>query len=272
VTGGEVAALAVTGAAPLHNLQLPSGRLDAGSGRLALRATSNGSAARLADGAAIVGLELRWDVAQARSGGAREAMATATLTVRDEFPPVRDALAALAAQPAGALAPRPFGRARVLPALFMRLGIRAEAWCCDEVTGMPSVAVAPLAAPPPGRGPAPDVAAFYPLCASCHATAERFPPNFLAGSGERVAAAIRHCAPRIYARLALWRVAPGAREKTPMPPPIPSVRGDGYAAPLAVAALERTASDLVEAESGAAPQLEALLANGYETLRPCLPE
>ena len=39
----------------------------------------------------------------------------------------------------------------------------------------------------------------------------------------------------------------------------------------AIAGLERTASELVRAESGAAPRLETLLANGYESLRPCLP-
>jgi hypothetical protein len=218
-----------------------------------------------------VGLELRWDGAQARSAGVREATATATLTVRDEFPPVREVIAALAGEPTGVLAARPFSRARVLPALFVRLGIRAEEWCCDEVRGMPPAAVEPVAVPLPGGGPAKDVVAFYPLCASCHATGERFPPNFLAGSGERVTEAVRHCAPRIYARLALWRVAPETREKTPMPPPMPLPRGEGYAPPLGLVALERTASDLLQAESGAAPRLDALLANGYETLRPCLP-
>jgi hypothetical protein len=124
----------------------------------------------------------------------------------------------------------------------------------------------------PVDGAAAPFAAFYPLCASCHATPERAPPNFLAGPPERVAASIKHCAPRIYARLALWRVPQAAREKTPMPPPMPSVRDTAFAPPPAIAGLERTAADLVRAESGAAPRLEALLANGYERLRPCLPE
>jgi hypothetical protein len=56
-----------------------------------------------------------------------------------------------------------------------------------------------------------------------------------------------------------------------MPPPFASTRGEAYEPPPAIAGLERTASDLMRAESGAAPRLEALLANGYETLRPCLP-
>ena len=62
----------------------------------------------------------------------------------------------------------------------------------------------------PTTGPASAYAAFYPLCASCHATGERAPPNFLAGSAERVVASVKQCAPRIYARLAMWRVAPEA--------------------------------------------------------------
>ena len=125
--------------------------------------------------------------------------------------------------------------------------------------------------PMPADGAAAPFAAFYPLCASCHATAERSPPNFLAGPPERVAASVKHCAPRIYARLGLWRERPATRDKTPMPPPLPSARGDVYEPPPAIAGLERTASELVRAESGAAPRLETLLTNGYERLRPCLP-
>ena len=123
----------------------------------------------------------------------------------------------------------------------------------------------------PVDGAAAPFAAFYPLCASCHATAERSPPNFLAGPPERVVANVKHCAPRIYARLALWGAAPAARDKTPMPPAFPSARGEAYEPAPAIAGLERTASELVRAESGAAPRLDLLLADGYERLRPCLP-
>jgi hypothetical protein len=38
-----------------------------------------------------------------------------------------------------------------------------------------------------------------------------------------------------------------------------------------VAGLERAAAALLRAETGAEPELERLLANGYEALRPCLP-
>ena len=59
---------------------------------------------------------------------------------------------------------------------------------------------------------------FYPYCATCHQTAEHFPPNFLTGNGAQVAAQLRHCAPRLYIRLAMADLPPEQRTKTPMPP------------------------------------------------------
>ena len=272
VVGGDVAEAAVAGAAPLQHLEVKSGAFDPGAGRLAVALAARGLNARLADGAAITGIELRWRPGEAtRRGAAREVSAVATLSARDDFAAVREALSAIAADERGAFGARPFGRARVLPALFARLGLPAREWCCDDATGLPPVAVEPPEPPLPDSGPAQSLAAFYPVCASCHATAEGAPPNFLAGPGDRVAAAVQHCAPRIYVRLALWRIAPDARDKTPMPPPVPSTRATPHAPPESVAGLERAAAALVRAETGAEPQLERLLVNGYEALRPCLP-
>jgi len=186
---------------------------------------------------------------------------------------VRAALAALAAEAGedAPLAARTFSRGRVLAPLFARLGVPVREGCCEDASRLPPARVEAPEPPMPVDGPAGPFAAFYPLCASCHATAERFPPNFLAGPPERVAASVKHCAPRIYARLALWRAVPAARDKTPMPPPFPSARAETYEPPPAIAGLERTALELVRGEGGAPPRLEALLANGYEGLRPCLP-
>jgi hypothetical protein len=276
IAGGEIGTLEVDNAPSLEHLELTGGTFDAAAGRATLTVGSRAARARLADGAAIADVSLAWQPAETRARGAvREASARATVTAIDDFAPVRSALAALAAETGedAPLAPHTFNRTRVLAPLFARLGVPAPArdWCCEDASRFPP-AVAEAPEPPmPVDGAAAPFAAFYPLCASCHATAERSPPNFLAGPPERVAASVKHCAPRIYARLALWRTAPAARDKTPMPPPMPSARGDGYEPPPAIAGLERTASDLVRAESGAAPRLEALLANGYERLRPCLP-
>jgi hypothetical protein len=120
----------------------------------------------------------------------------------------------------------------------------------------------------------PDLSSFVAPCASCHATSEHTPPNFLAGSAERVAASLEHCAPRIYVRLAMWKRVPAQWSKVPMPPPLASRDGRPHAqtrADPAVAALERTVAKWLEKEQGRAPVLEELLDEGYENLRPCLP-
>jgi hypothetical protein len=70
----------------------------------------------------------------------------------------------------------------------------------------------------------------------------------------------------------MWRVAPAARDKTPMPPPFPTVNAAASSAPASVAGLERTIAELLRAEQGSVPRIDQLLAGGYEALRPCLPE
>ena len=283
IVGGEIGALEAGGAAPLEYLAVAAGTFDSATGRATIAPTGGALRARLADGAAIGAIALAWNPAGTRlRADVREASATAALVAIDDFAPVRDAVAALAAETPedtkgreaaadAPFAPRAFGRARVLPRLFAKLGISVPDWCCEDDSRLPPPVVE---APEPAMradGAAQPFAAFYPLCASCHATAERFPPNFLAGSPDRVAASVKHCAPRIYARLALWQVAPAAREKSPMPPPIAATRREAYEAPASLGGLERAAAELVRAESGAAPRLATMLADGYESLRPCLP-
>jgi hypothetical protein len=268
VAGGEVGSLVVGGAAPLEHLNVVGGAIDAAAGRLGLQLGAGGMHPRLADGATIKRVELRWQPGEA----AHQVSAQATVTAVDDFAPVRDALAALATEDDGALAAKPFGRARVLAPLFARLGIAPREWCCEDAARMPAAIAESVEPPIPTAGAAKEFAPFYPLCAGCHATGERFPPNFLAGPDERVAAAMRYCAPRIYARLAMWRVMPDARDKTPMPPALPSPHARDYAPSAAVAGLERMTAALLRAESGAEPQLARLLEGGYEGLRPCLPE
>jgi hypothetical protein len=273
IAGGEVGSLVADGAVPLEHLEVVGGTLDEVSGRIALHLASRGMHARLADGARITGVALRWKAEDvARRGTALEVSARATVTAVDEFAPVRAALAVLAEEPDGVLGAKPFGRARVLAPLFARLGVPVREWCCEDAAAFPAAEPESEEPPIPAAGPAKDLEPFYPLCASCHATGDRFPPNFLAGSGDRVAAAVRHCAPRIYARLAMWRVLPDAREKTPMPPASPLPRARDYPPPAAVAGLERMAAAMVRSETGTEPQLAHLLEDGYERLRPCLPE
>lgn len=115
---------------------------------------------------------------------------------------------------------------------------------------------------------------FAAACGNCHRGAESAPPNFLAGSPERVNLSLRHCAPRMYVRLASWQVAPGTRAKVPMPPPRASDNARPHvqaAADADVAPLQSIVATWLRAETGAEPSVDALLARGYESLRPCLP-
>ncbi len=109
-------------------------------------------------------------------------------------------------------------------------------------------------------------APFLPACAACHATTERFPPNFLFGDATRIRAALASCTPRIFARLSMWQFDATARDKTPMPP-----SRIGEDAPVAVASLRDIVAAMLQTETGAQPELASMLRNGYEALRPCLP-
>ena len=116
---------------------------------------------------------------------------------------------------------------------------------------------------------------FQPYCAACHQTAETFPPNFLYGSPAEVTTRLRHCAPRLYVRLAMADLAPEQRDKTPMPPEsvLPAFASNPHAwrSSPARATLLAQVTDWLQAETGQPPQLRSLLAAGYEALRPCLP-
>ncbi len=117
-------------------------------------------------------------------------------------------------------------------------------------------------------------AAFSAACGSCHRGAERSPPNFLAGDSMRVDAALRHCAQRMFVRLSMWQVPPAARTKVPMPPPRAALNGSPHEqtqADAAIGPLQATVADWLRSETGRAPAVDALLANGYENLRACLP-
>ncbi|MQM34485.1 MAG: hypothetical protein CRU72_08580, partial [Candidatus Accumulibacter phosphatis] len=136
-----------------------------------------------------------------------------------------------------------------------------------------------VAAVAPGQAPGssgdPLVRGFQPYCAACHQSAETFPPNFLHGPPAEVGARLRHCAQRLYVRLAMADLAPAQRAKTPMPPEsmLPAFASDTQAwrsSPVRAAMLAQV-TQWLRAETGRPPQLATLLAGGYEALRPCLP-
>ena len=125
----------------------------------------------------------------------------------------------------------------------------------------------------PGPVPKPGTA-FEKACAACHRTGGRFPPNFLAGDESQVSASLVQCAPRIFFRLSMWDVPTALRDKVPMPPPLASRKGHPgiqTTIPRSIGMLRDTVAEWLRVETGQMPNLEEMVAHGYENLRPCLP-
>src|SRR4026209_1931620 len=84
----------------------------------------DGRRARLPSGNAVERIELRWS---------NEGQGEATITVSEDFAPLRDAVLALGAD-STLLSARPFARANVMAALAHN----AQQWCCAQPTGFPA--------------------------------------------------------------------------------------------------------------------------------------
>ena len=269
VESGLIDTLAVAGTQPLPLLDVDQGTLERSADVSTLRfaATADGRNARLPDGNAVERIELRWRGAQ---------FADATVAVRQDFAPLREALGALAAD-ASAPAPwlkEPFARASVMAALDAALQSVQTARCCLDTSRLPP-AVENSEAVPASQMPA-AIALFERPCAACHRTPERTPANFLHGDAKRVQAALEACAPRIFVRLSMWQVSADQRAKTPMPPARAAYDGmaverEMAAHPETISALKSATGRMLRAQSGRVPKLNELLADGYENLRPCLP-
>jgi mono/diheme cytochrome c family protein len=212
--------------------------------------SSQGRRARTASGDSIERLAMR------QAGGKGEVK----VTVVADFASVRAAIANFAWPDA------PFSRARMRDVL----GLDHRATCCEDSAGLepPQKDIEPALPLPAPAGE------FQRQCAACHRTPDGFPPNFLAGDTQRVRASLAHCAPRIFVRLAMWQMPPGARDKVPMPPPLASRGGSPWAQTApdpAIALLQSEVAGWLRAETGRIPDAAELLARGYENLRPCLP-
>lgn len=226
------------GGKPLRDLRLHKGNV-----------TRGGQHVRTGTGDRIERVEL------SRSGSAGRA----TVTVVEDFAPARTAIARAKWPDA------PFSRARMRAAL----GLKPEAPCCATDRLPP-----PRDDIEPAQPLTAESEAFVAPCARCHRTPERTPPNFLAGDGQRVGASLAQCAPRIFVRLAMWQAPPTERAKVPMPPPLASHRGAPHVQiqpDPTIAALQARVAAWLQAETGRPPDVAAMLARGYENLRPCLP-
>lgn len=227
------------------------------------------------------------------------------LTLVDDLQPLRDAVEALAernrAGQDDALTDAPLRRHALLGPLLTELGVSALAisplsapWPrsplppsgrADAGHGEPPMPEgthaanteparsdnvhAPRAAPAPSlatRWPD-DLQAFLRQCSQCHAEDAAFPPSFLRGDEAAVRTKLAACAARIYYRLQMNRLPPGARLKTPMPPPAAPHAAD-FARSTDLDAMQALLGRLLQAGGKSAV---AVLEQPYASLPPCRP-
>lgn len=266
VAGGRLESLTLPGAGTVNSVVLSASAPRSGE-TFALRPATR---LRTADGNPLTRLAFRVSPDDPAVGEVR-------VERRQEFPAVDQAVADLLDGPDGAalFGAQPVPRQALLAALLAQLGAPGVAPCCAAAERLPAPALDLPAARPgsPATTADPAVQGFYPYCASCHQSGESFPPNFLSGS--QIVARLRHCAPRLYVRLAMADLPPEQRDKTPMPPEslLPAFGTDRaeWRESSVRAALLAQLGEWLRSESGQAPTLDHLLAGGYEALRPCLP-
>lgn len=271
-SGGQLTRLTQPGGTALSNIELlPSGPATANEAGFTLRLGQQ--APRNAAGHTLDRLTFR------RNAG-DPAVGEVVLDIRQDFAAVERAMTRLVDSQQGEslFAPQAIPRQSLLAALLVELGTPAAQPCCQNALDLPaprlevpSAALGSLVTAPVD----PALQGFYPYCAICHQTAETFPPNFLAGNGAQVAARLRQCAPRLYVRLAMADLPPDLRDKTPMPPesmlPAFATNSARWQNSAARKTLLAQVGDWLRAETGRSPNLNEMLAGGYEALRPCLP-
>ena len=265
---GQISRFRLPGGTALSNIELISA-----TGDSSLTPRLNGQLPRTAEGHALARLSFRAASGNAGSG-------EVTLEVREDFAAIDKAVAKLLESPQGEklFGATPIPRTELFTALLSSLGAARSPACCQAADALPPPRLEVVAAIPGDSTNAPideGIQRFYPYCATCHRSAETFPPNFLTGNGPQVVARLRHCAPRLYVRLAMADLVPEHRDKTPMPPEsmLPAFASDIASwknSPTRTALLAQV-SDWLRAENGRPPNLNELLAGGYESLRPCLP-
>jgi hypothetical protein len=290
VTGGEVERVTIEGRTELSDVAIPSGEITRRSGNtrahLVLAQKTSGLHARTPEGDAVEAIEITW-----HEGQEPVLAGHVELTLLADFAAVDRAVDALArstvAGASAAFSARPLRRSILLPALFANLGMKSDPTdlCCTDASGMPVAAVdsgAGGAGPEEAeaerlaqRFPEPALRTFFHYCATCHATAQTSPPNFLHGEPALVRANLARCAERIFFRLSMSQVPHDDRPKTAMPP-VQALRRlhldpAEWPGNPDLTLLRQHVADLLRGQTGAAPRLEDLTARGYENLRECLP-
>lgn len=179
------------------------------------------------------------------------------------------AIAAMLADPVGQAAfdHSSIRRAPLRDALFRSLNINAAKICCTNDARLPSARMDEDTQVGVVTGNA-DLNLFYAHCASCHASREPFPPNFMRGTARDVEQSLQRCAERIFFRLSMWQVEPDVRPKTPMPPAaaLPT-HADQWATGGALAAMRAYVEPFVD--GALKHSQDQWLGRSYESLRHC---
>lgn len=274
VTDGVIDELHVDGVS-LKRLEFPASAIqsNADSWRvwLPLFQQRTGLHARLPSGNAVQAVEFDW-------AGHNDNQANAVLYVLHDFAPVHSAVARLADEAnQGVFATGTLRGARIMDALFKTLGAPfAPAYRYDAAKSIPRPSINNGSLPVIAAGSATFVATsdtqvFFRYCASCHQSEVPFPPNFLYGNLEQVAANLTQCAPRIGYRLQMWQLPEAQRVKSPMPP-ITAVHGSGLSAEgwpqtLEFTHMQKYVADLLQLRR---ISYSGLLARDYTTLPECM--
>lgn len=179
------------------------------------------------------------------------------------------AIAAMLADPVGQAAfdHSSIRRAPLRDALFRSLNINAAKICCTNDARLPSARMDEDTQVGVVTGNA-DLNLFYAHCASCHASREPFPPNFMRGTARDVEQSLQRCAERISFRLSMWQVEPDVRPKTPMPPAAAlPIHADQWATGGALAAMRAYVEPFVD--GALKHSQDQWLGRSYESLRHC---
>jgi len=238
---------------------------------------------RLTDGRRLAGVKVRWSADAAQDNEAQSIDARFEVDVVDDFALVRRAIDRMLEQNPAVFDAAPLMRARLMPALLTALGSsghsaseksgRENSWCCIDDTGMP-LATRDVPEVDAAVVENEQLRPFVRYCATCHLTAEQFPPNFLSGKANQVAENLRRCAPRMLVRLTAWRTPAKQRVKSPMPPetalPALGTSAQQWASSEDFEQLRAYVENLAR-ESDQPSEVSAAAGEAYEGLPSCLP-
>ena len=111
-------------------------------------------------------------------------------------------------------------------------------------------------------------------CSQCHRHSEPFPPNFLAGNHEQVQRKLKQCAARIAYRLHMWHIPENTRNKTPMPPTLPTIgqvkfNHEQWLNSSVLTRIKNHVLTLIDSPFSDSQLIEQLLKTPYEKLEQC---